>query len=34
MTDIAKQLDRVTSPNKNKRYDAFEELRVASDLPP
>jgi uncharacterized RDD family membrane protein YckC len=34
MTDIAKQLDRLTSPNKNKRYDACEELRVASDLPP
>ena len=33
MTDIAIQLDRLKSPNKNKRYDACEELRVASDLP-
>ena len=34
MTDIATQLDRLNSPNKDKRYDACEELRVASDLPP
>ena len=34
MTDIARQLDRLTSPDKNKRYDACEESRVVSDLPP
>ena len=34
MTDIAIQLDRLKSPNKDKRYEAYEELRVASDLPP
>jgi hypothetical protein len=34
MPNIAIQLDRLTSPNKNKRYDACEELRVAAHLPP
>jgi hypothetical protein len=34
MDHIYRQLERLQSPKKNTRYDACEELRVASRLPP
>jgi predicted RNA-binding Zn-ribbon protein involved in translation (DUF1610 family) len=34
MSDIGRQLERLKSPNRNTRYDACEELRIAESLPP
>lgn len=33
MTNIDKYIEQLKSLDKNKRYDACEELRVASNLP-
>ncbi len=33
MSDIGIQLERLNSPNKDTRYEACEELRVAESLP-
>jgi hypothetical protein len=34
MSDIGRQLERLKSPNRNTRWDACEELRIAESLPP
>ena len=33
MSDIGRQLERLKSPNRNTRWDACEELRIAETLP-